>query len=161
MINNFLSNGKFSDLFYTCSLIEQIGRDMKLPRSEIVKQIGEITLARIFSHADVLHCELLEKNAEEFEKRCNITKGNFDNVSKCKYNVPASWAIGKVYARLIEDCTKANDCNKCENNADIVKVLIEVYTSWIDEKISNYNTDFFYQNREYIYECYKANEVLE
>ena len=31
---------------------------------------------------------------------------------------------------------------------------MEVYTSWIDAVISNYNTDFYYQSREYIYTCY-------
>ena len=34
------------------------------------------------------------------------------------------------------------------------------YTSWMDAVISDYNTDFYYQSREYIYECYKEGKVL-
>ncbi len=31
---------------------------------------------------------------------------------------------------------------------------------WIDKAISNYNTDFFYQSRDYIFECWKEGEVV-
>ena len=41
-----------------------------------------------------------------------------------------------------------------------LKGLWEVYHSWIDEKISDYNTDFYYQPRDYIAACYKKGEVL-
>ena len=37
---------------------------------------------------------------------------------------------------------------------------MEVYFYWIDAAISNYNTDFYYQSRDYIYECYMAGKVL-
>ena len=33
--------------------------------------------------------------------------------------------------------------------------------SWINKSISNYNTDFFYQSRQYIYECWKAGEIIQ
>ena len=36
----------------------------------------------------------------------------------------------------------------------------EVYHSWIDGQISDYNTDFYYQSRDYIAECYRKGEVL-
>ena len=44
-------------LFYTCSLIEYIGRDKKLRRDEVVDALGEDTVRRIYRYADVLHCE--------------------------------------------------------------------------------------------------------
>ena len=34
----------------------------------------------------------------------------------------------------------------------------EVYTSWIDGAISNYNTDFYYQSRDYSYACYQERQ---
>lgn len=43
---------------------------------------------------------------------------------------------------------------------DVIEVLEEVYHSWISEEISRYNSDFFYQSREYIAECYRSGEVL-
>uniref|UniRef100_UPI0040572B6F hypothetical protein n=1 Tax=Acetatifactor sp. TaxID=1872090 RepID=UPI0040572B6F len=56
----------------------------------------------------------------------------------------------EVYERLIEDVTQD----------DVVDTPITVYKSWISESISNYNSDFFYQPRDYIKECYLAGEVL-
>ncbi len=52
-----------NDLFYTCSLIEFIGRKQKLKRSEVVSTLGEKTLRRIYKYADVFHCEPIEKNS--------------------------------------------------------------------------------------------------
>ena len=60
------------------------------------------------------------------------------------------WDIGEVYERLIEDCYE---------DGEIVRGIGEVY-SWMDEQISDYNTDFYYQLRDYIAACYKRGEVL-
>jgi len=40
------------------------------------------------------------------------------------------------------------------------KGIWEVYHSWIDAVISDYNTDFYYQSRDYIAACYKAGEII-
>lgn len=141
-----------SALFYTCSLIEFIGRRQKLKRSELVRLLGEKTLERIYRYADVLHCEPIEKTADEFITERDIPVGNYDNVAACRYTVPDYWTIGEVYERLIEDV-----CG--ENTERVVETLMEVYTSWMDETISNYNTDFYYQSRDYIYECYKEGKI--
>lgn len=143
-----------SDLFYTCSLIEFIGRQQKLKRSEVVKRLGIKIITRIYQYADVFHCEPIEKTADDFITRCNIPMGSFDNVADCRYSVPDYWTIGEVYERLIEDVSR-------EDMEHIMERLMDVYTSWIDDAISNYNTDFFYQSREYIHECYKEGKVCE
>lgn len=142
-----------SALFYTCSLIEYIGRQQKQKRSEVVRLLGMQTLERIYRYADVFHCEPIEKTAAEFITNCNIPTGKYDNVAACRYTVPDYWTIGEVYERLIEDAAPGDDA------AHIVQTLTEVYTSWVDETISNYNTDFYYQSREYIYECYKEGRI--
>ena len=139
-----------SDLFFTCSLIELIGRRQKRKRSEVVSALGEKTLRRIYRYADVFHCEPIAQTADEFITACDIIPGDFDNVKRCKYEVPDYWTIGEVYERLIEDV-----CGE-----DVIQTLIEVYSSWIDVAISNYNSDFFYQPRDYIRECYLEGEVL-
>lgn len=141
-----------SDLFYTCSLIEFIGRSQKLRRSEVVQLLGRKTIARIYSYADVFHCEPIAKTADDFITNFNLPTGDYDNVSKCRYEVPDYWTIGEVYERLIEDISG-------ENYSEVVDRLFEVYTSWIDAAISNYNSDFYYQSREYIHECYKQGEI--
>lgn len=141
-----------SALFYTCSLLEFIGREQKLKRSELVRFLGQDTVARIYRYADVFHCEPIEKTADDFIEMCHIPEGDYDNVAACRYTVPDCWTIGEVYERLIEDVTG-------DEEAKIVERLIEVYTSWIDAAISNYNTDFYYQSREYIFECYKEGKI--
>ena len=53
-------------LFYTCSLIEFIGRRQKQKRAYIVNALGRNVVKRIYTHSDVLHCEVIDSVAEEF-----------------------------------------------------------------------------------------------
>lgn len=62
-----------------------------------------------------------------------MNSGTFDNVQACRYKIPDYWDIGEVYERLIEDCY---------DDHKIVDGIWEVYHSWIDAQISNYNSDF-------------------
>ena len=144
----------YNDLFFTCSLIEFIGRKKKLVRTDVVKYLGEDKVKRIYSYADVFHCEPIEKVADDFIKLCNIPEGEFDNIAKCRYAIPDYWKIGAVYERLIEDVAE-------ESGKDIITCLFEIYSSWIDKSISNYNSDFFYQSRQYIALCYKEGKILD
>lgn len=141
-----------SALFYACSLIEFIGRERKMKRSEVVRILGEKTIRQIYRYADVFHCEPIAKTADDFITNLNIPEGAFDNVASCRYEVPDYWTIGEVYERLIEDISG-------DDEAHIVDRLMEVYTSWISDAISNYNTDFYYQPRDYISECYQEGKV--
>ncbi|MBP5212719.1 MAG: hypothetical protein J6Z30_07670 [Pyramidobacter sp.] len=138
-------------LFYLCSLIEFIGRRRKLERSRVVDALGEETLRRIYDYADVFHCEPIEKTADDFIRLCAVPEGVFDNVAACRYRVPDYWMIGEVYERLIEDV----------NDGDVIETLRRVYASWISEALSDYNTDFYYQPRDYVSECCRAGEVLD
>lgn len=141
-----------SALFYTCSLIEYIGRERKLKRSEVIHALGESAIRRIYRYADVFHCEPIEKTADDFITNLNIPEGDFDNVASCRYTVPDYWTIGEVYERLIEDLSGSRE-------DEVLKNLMEVYTSWIDGVISNYNSDFYYQSREYILGCYREGRI--
>ncbi len=139
-----------SDLFFTCSLIEYIGRECRLKRNVVVEKLGRLTLERIYKYAGTLHCEPIEKVADDYIEMRAIEQGAFDNVSQCKYEVPDYWTIGEVYGRLIEDI----------GEDDVIETLINVYESWISDALSNYNSDFFYQPREYIAECFREKRML-
>ena len=128
-----------SNLFFTCSLIEYMSREKKLHRGDAVKKV----VRRIYEYADVLHCEPIAAVADEYERMFFPQEGNYDNVSACRYDVPDYWTIGKVFSRLVEDV----------NENDPVETLQQVYTSWISDAISNYNSDLFYQPRDYLREC--------
>ena len=128
-----------NSLFYTCSLIEFISRETKNNRKDIIEFLGE-DLERIYNYEDVFHCEPIEKVANDFIIRNNISTGKFDNISKCKYNIPDYWEIGEVFERLIEDIY---------DEKDIFRGIREVYSSWLAEKILNFNSDLYYQSRQY------------
>ena len=67
--------------------------------------------------------------------------------------MPTHWDIGKVYNRLI--------IMVCDNDEKrYIDTTIEVLSSWIIEKIDNYNSSMYYENPSYIYACYKENKVL-
>ena len=143
-------NKNDSALFYTCSLIEFIGRKCRQKRSDVVNYIGKEIIERIYRNADILHCEVIDAVADRYIELTNIPEGDYDNIASCKYTIPDYWTIGAVYERLIEDIS---DCVSAEN-------IIAVYTSWISDAISNYNTDFYYQPRDYLRECYLQGCVL-
>ena len=140
-----------SALFYTCSLIEFIGRETKNKRSDVIDYLGQKEVARILKYADVFHCEPIVKVADDFVQKDEIPEGNFENVSSCKYNVPDYWDIGEVFERLIEDCYDEDR---------IVEGIFEVYHSWIAERILNFNSDLYYQSRESISLCYKEGDII-
>lgn len=139
-----------SNLFFVCSLIEYIARGTKNRRLDVVRQLGD-DLSRIYKYADVFHCEPIEKVADDFIQKDNISDGNYDNLSKYKYTIPDYWDIGEVFARLIEDCYE-------EEN--VINGIKEVYASWMAEKILNFNSDLYYQSREYLAVCYKEGKLL-
>ena len=145
-----------NSLFYVCSLLEYIGRICKIERSKLVSKLGKENITRLYKDAETLHCEPIEKIADEVISIYKIKNGNFDNVAGCRYEVPDYWTIGEVYERLIEDICDSNDDTDL-----IIETLLKVYSSWIDKAISNYNTDFFYQSREYIFESWKAGKVVQ
>lgn len=43
----------------------------------------------------------------------------------------------------------------CKNKEkELIDVLIEVYSSWISDKIDNYNSSMYYENPSYFYYSY-------
>lgn len=141
-----------SAVFFTCALIEQLGRDLHQPRGQIARDLGARGIDVILKNADILHCEPIEKVADDVAAEFHLGRGTFDNLSLAKYTVPDVWTIGKVYARLVEDSSD-------EDN--VKETILAVYDSWIDEKLSDYNSAFYYQPRDYIAECYRQGIVID
>ena len=132
-------------LFYTCSLIEYIGRKKCRTRDDVVDKLGAERLNRIYRDSDVLHCEPIDKISDEYTHIAGIRKGKFDNISVCRYAVPDYWDIGDVYSRLITDV----------GDGDVIKSLIDVYHSKLSEEIQHFNSALYYQSRDYLAECYR------
>ena len=137
-------------LFYTCSLIEFIGRERKQRRNDVVSKLGRDALRRIYKYSDVLHSDSIENVANQYANMAGLSYGDYDNVRNCRYTVPGYWDIGKVFTRLIEDVSPD----------DTLGGLEKVYGSWISDAISNYNSDLYYQPRDYLKECFLSGKIL-
>lgn len=128
---------KSNDLFYTCSLIEYIGRKTKNKRDVVVNALGKDAIAKIYDLADVYHSDNIEQVSDDFIRDAGLSIGQFDNISVAKYSIPSYWDIGKVYKRLILGIAK-------EKSIDIVDALFEAYNAVVSEKIQDYNSSVYY-----------------
>ena len=144
---------KDNDLFFTCSLIEYISRKTKNIRADVVNKLGKERINKIYDLADVYHCDNIDAVSDSFIEDADIVSGKFDNIADCGYVVPSYWDIGKVYRRLIKMVAE-------DEKIEIIDALIEVYNSFISPKIDDYNSSVYYENPNYILECYKEKKML-
>lgn len=143
---------KENDLFFTCSLIEYIGRKTKNRRSDVVNALGVQRLQKIYELADVYHSDNIDRVSDDFIAEAGIHEGGFDNVAAGKYLIPSHWDMGKVYKRLILGIAR-------EKNMDIIEALAEGYNSFVSEKIDDYNSSFYYDNPQNILNAYLYGEI--
>lgn len=153
MVGQGRESQKDNDLFFTCSLIEYISRKTKNIRADVVNALGKDRISKIYDLADVYHCDNIDSVSDNFIDEANIVSGEYDNVADCGYAVPSHWDIGKVYRRLIKMVA-------ADEKIEYVDALIEVYNSFISSKIDDYNSSVYYENPNYIFECYKAKKML-
>ncbi len=144
---------KDNDLFYTCSLIDYIARKTKNRRADVVRALGEKRLEKIYDLADVFHSDNIDRVSDDFIEEAGIPQGDFDNVGDCGYAIPTHWDIGKVYKRLIKMVAQ-------EKQIGIIEALQLVYTSFISDKIDDYNSSVYYENPSYLFESFMEGEVL-
>ena len=141
-----------NSFFYVCSLIEFIARETKNRRGVIVEALGREGVEKQLYDAEVNHCLSFEQVSDEVIEKYKISCGDFDTVSECKYTVPGFMDIGKLYSIMIEDCAKPGR---------EVDELIKIFSSFISDKISDFQTDIYYQNPSYLECSYKAGYLLD
>ena len=125
-----------NDYFYVCALIEYIARETKNHRGDIVNQIGEDGIKKLLYDAEVDHCLSFEQVSDEVVDYYKIKQGDF----------------GKLYSIMIEDCAKPGD---------EVSELMKIFSSFISDEISNFNTDLYYQNPNYLEWSYREGKLLD
>ena len=149
---NYLEPQEDKDLFFTCSLIEYIARKTQNTKKEIVNKLGYEKIKKIYNLAEVYHSENMDKVADELITDCKIEQGNYDIIAETENRIPTYWEIGRVYQRLIKMVNS--------NTNEYINTTIEVLSSWIIEKIDNYDSSMYYENPDYIYNCYKEGYIL-
>ena len=130
-------NKKENDLFFTCSLIDYIGRKTKNKRSAVVDALGKASVQKIYDLADVYHSDNIDTVSDSFIQSSSIPYGSFDNIAGARYAVPSHWDIGKVYKRLITGIAR-------EKEIPVIDALFEAYHSFVSDKIDDYNSSFYY-----------------
>ena len=141
-----------NDYFYVCALIEYIARVTRNHRGDIVNLLGENGVKKLLHDAEVNHCLSFEQVSDEVIEQYKIKNGNFDTITDCKYSVPSYLDIGKLYSILIEDCATPGD---------EIQELMKIFSSFISDEISDFITDLYYQNPDYIEWSYREGKLLD
>ena len=138
--------------FYVCALIEYIARETKNHRGDVVKAIGKEGIEKLLYDAEVNHCLSFEQVSDEVIDYYRIKEGTFDTISDCHYSIPSYLDIGKLYSIMIEDCAK---------HGEEVQELMKIFSSFISDEKSDFNTDLYYQNPDYLEWSYREGKLLE
>ncbi len=141
-----------NDYFYVCALIEYIGRETRNHRGDIVRAIGIKGIEKLLRDAEVNHCLSFEQVSDEVISYYGIEQGDFDTLSGCKYSVPSYLDIGKLYSIMVEDCAEPG--KEAEE-------LMKIFSSFISDAISNFNSDLYYQNPDYLEWSYREGKLLD
>lgn len=140
------------DVFFVCTIIECVARTTHNKPKDIVAKISDSELIHELKVASVNHCLSFEQICDEWIEKFHIQNGKFENISECKYNVPTETSIGRVYQTLIS--------NVCESDEELISTIRRVYNSFISDEISNFNSNVYYSNPDYIKCSYEAGELL-
>ncbi|MCI6498346.1 MAG: hypothetical protein MSA21_05530 [Lachnospiraceae bacterium] len=140
------------DLFYVCTMIEYVARVTHNKTKDIIDKISDKDLRHELKAASVNHCLSFEQVCDEWIEKYAIQSGEFDNISTCRYAIPSELSIGRVYQTLITSICKSDDC--------IIECMRMVFKSFISDEISNFNSNVYYSNPDYIKCSYEAGELL-
>lgn len=133
-------------------MIEYIARKTKNKRKVVVNALGKKGVEKQIQDAEVNHCLSFEQVSDEVIERYKIESGNFDTITECKYTIPNFMDIGKLYSIIIEDCAEPGK---------EIDELINVFSSFISDKISDFQTDVYYQNPSYLECSYQEGYLLD
>ena len=128
-----------NDYFYVCSLIEYIARETKNKRGVITGILGKKGIEKLLYDAEADHCLSFEQVSDEVIEQYRISNGDFDTITECKYTIPSFMDIGKLYSIMIEDCAEPGK---------EIDELLKIFSSFISDKISDFRTDVYYQDRK-------------
>ena len=141
------------DLFYVCSMIEFVARETHNKCKDVVERLSDKALAHQLKAASVNHCLSFEQVCDEWIEEYEIPEGSFDNITTCKYEVPTVTAIGRVYQTLISDVMGLYQ--------NVIEAIKMVYHSFISDEISDFNSNVYYSNPDYLKCSYEAGKLLD
>lgn len=139
------------DIYYVCSLIEFIARKTKNHRQDVIRHFSKADVERQLRLAEVNHCLSFEQVADELIEDYGISDGDFDTVKECRYEVPSFLSIGMLYQELVLSTMK---------NEDAAQGIIDIFYSFISDEISDFNSNVYYTNPDYLRCSYLEGKML-
>ena len=139
------------DIYYVCSLIEFIARKTKNHRQDVIRHFSKVDVERQLRLAEVNHCLSFEQVADELIEDYGVSDGDFDTVKECRYDVPSFLSIGMLYQELVLSTMK---------NEDAVQGIIDIFSSFISDEISDFNSNVYYTNPDYLRCSYLEGKML-
>ena len=139
------------DIYYVCSLIEFIARKTKNHRQDVIRHFSKADVERQLRLAEVNHCLSFEQVADELIEDYGISDGDFDTVKECRYDVPSFLSIGMLYQELVLSTMK---------NEYAAQGIIDIFSSFISDEISDFNSNVYYTNPDYLRCSYLEGKML-
>ena len=139
------------DIYYVCSLIEFIARKTKNHRQDVIRHFSKADVERQLRLAEVNHCLSFEQVADELIEDYGISDGDFDTVKECRYDVPSFLSIGMLYQELVLSTMKTEDA---------AQGIIDIFYSFISDEISDFNSNVYYTNPDYLRCSYLEGKML-
>lgn len=150
-VKRFVNSKRADDIYYVCIMIEYVSRITNNRRKDVVKRISKKEIEHQIKAAEVNHCLSYEQVADEWIEQYKIEKGNFDTITDCKYAIPTVNAIGRVYQQLVLEISEENE---------EAQAIIDVFSSFISDEISDFNSNVYYSNPDYLRCSYEEGILL-
>ena len=139
------------DIYYVCTMIEFVARATKNRRKDVIARLSKRNIEHQLKVAEVNHCLSFEQVSDEWIEQYEIKTGNANEIDNCRYAIPSATSIGRVYQQLVLAIMKGED---------VAQAIMDVFTSFISDEISNFNTNVYYSNPDYLRCSYEAGFLL-
>lgn len=139
------------DIYYVCTMIEFVARATNNRRRDVVARLSKKNIEHQLKVAEVNHCLEFEQVSDEWIEQYGIPTGNYNTIKECKYTVPSVTAIGRVYQQLVIATAEANE---------EAQTIIDVFSSFISDEISNFNSNVYYSSPDYLRCSYEEGVLL-
>ena len=139
------------DVYYVCTMVEFVARVTNNRRKDVIKKLSKKNIEHQLRVAEVNHCLSYEQVADEWIEQYGITGGSFDTEKTCRYMMPSVNAIGRVYQQLVIATAEENE---------EAQAIIDVFSSFISDEISNFNSNVYYSSPDYLRCSYEEGVLL-
>lgn len=150
-VNLSMTEKQKDDIYYVCCLMEFIARKTKNHRQDVVRHFTKKDLERQLRLAEVNHCLSFEQVSDELIEDYKIQDGMFDAVNECRYEVPSVTSIGMLYQELVLAIMPEEDA---------AQGIIDIFSSFITDEISDFNSNVYYTNPDYLRCSYLEGKML-